>query len=303
LSVGASQAIAIAFALLAALVNAGTTILQRVGLLDAPDDSEMKLKLIGFAIRQKAWLAGMALMMAGFLCEFVALWHGGVVLVLPLETAELVFVVIIVSALRHHRLGWHEMVGSIGTAAGLGVFLAVADPTGGQQQPNLLGWIGVGVGTVVALGGCIAIARLRQGPWRAAFYGVAAGIGYGVAATLTKVVTTLAREDWTRLPLHWQTYALVICGVSAAFLAQNAFKIGPVTASQPGQVVGGPLTSVLLGVALFGNSLRTSGARGPVEAIALLVMFVSTFVLSQSPLVVGMGEMGNSAPGSATAQT
>jgi hypothetical protein len=49
-----------------------------------------------------------------------------------------------------------------------------------------------------------------------------------------------------------------------------------------------PLASILIGVGLFGDNLRTSGAWGPLEALSLLIMFAGAFSLAQSPLVSGM---------------
>ena len=51
------------------------------------------------------------------------------------------------------------------------------------------------------------------------------------------------------------------------FLAQNAFHAGPIAASQTALVMVDPLASLAIGIGLFGDDLRTSGAvraaRGP----------------------------------------
>jgi hypothetical protein len=71
------------------------------------------------------------------------------------------------------------------------------------------------------------------------------------------------------------------------FLAQNAFHAGPIAASQSTLVLVDPLASILIGIALFGDNLNTSGYHGPLEALSLLVLFAGAFWLSQSPLVSG----------------
>ena len=43
--------------------------------------------------------------------------------------------------------------------------------------------------------------------------------------------------------------------------------------------------SILIGVSLFGDNLRTSGAWGPLEATSLLLLFAGAFSLVRSPLV------------------
>ena len=81
-------------------------------------------------------------------------------------------------------------------------------------------------------------------------------------------------------------------GLLGLFLTQNAFHAGPLAASQSTLVLVDPLVSISLGIALYGDSLRTSGAYGPLEAISLLVMFLGAVFLSNSPLITGMKSEG-----------
>jgi len=80
----------------------------------------------------------------------------------------------------------------------------------------------------------------------------------------------------------------VVFGVLAVFLAQNAYHAGPIVASQSSIVLVDPLASILIGVGLFGDNLRTGGAWGPLEALSLLVMFAGALSLAHSPLITGM---------------
>jgi hypothetical protein len=91
---------------------------------------------------------------------------------------------------------------------------------------------------------------------------------------------------------HWQTYGVVAFGLLGLFLTQNAFHAGPLAASQSTLVLVDPLVSICLGIALYGDTLRTSGAYGPLEAISLLVMFMGAVFLSNSPLITGMKSEG-----------
>jgi hypothetical protein len=119
-------------------------------------------------------------------------------------------------------------------------------------------------------------------------FGTAAAISFAFTAACTKVVSGLAATDWVALYRHWQTYTLIVFGVLAVFLAQNAFHAGPIVASQSTLVMVDPLASILIGIGLFGDNLRTSGAWGPLEALSLAVMFAGAFSLAHSPLVSGM---------------
>ena len=84
---------------------------------------------------------------------------------------------------------------------------------------------------------------------------------------------------------HWQTYGLAAFGLLAVFLTANAYHAGPIAASQSALVLVDPLASILIGVSLFGENLRTAGAWGPLEALSLLVLFVGAITLCTSPLL------------------
>ena len=89
--------------------------------------------------------------------------------------------------------------------------------------------------------------------------GPARAISFAFTAACTKAVADYAAHDWTSLYRHWQTYALAAFGALAVFLAQNAFHAGPIVASQSSIVLVDPLASILIGVGIFGDNLRTSG--------------------------------------------
>ena len=123
-------------------------------------------------------------------------------------------------------------------------------------------------------------------------FGTAAAITYAFTAALIKTVSDFAAHDWVTLFVHWQTYGVIVFGLLGLFLTQNAFHAGPLAASQSTLVLVDPLVSICLGIALYGDSLRTSGPYGPLEAISLLLMFVGAVFLSHSPLITGMKSEG-----------
>ena len=73
-------------AVLAALANALTTILQRMGVEDAPDSSTMRLSLVTHALRRGVWLLGFFFMICGFLTQAFALHVGRLSVVQPILT-------------------------------------------------------------------------------------------------------------------------------------------------------------------------------------------------------------------------
>jgi drug/metabolite transporter (DMT)-like permease len=239
-------------------------------------------------VRRGIWLAGFGLMIISFLLQAVALHLGRLSEVQPILTTELVFLVIVLVAWFGFRMGGREWTGVVAVTAGLAGFLAFADPVDGTLSPPLWEWL-------IAGGACtggivIATALALRGPrwWRAAMFGTAASISFAFTAACTKVVSGFAASDVAGLYRHWQTYALACFGALAVFLAQNAIHAGPIVASQSTIVLVDPVASILVGVGLFGDDLRTSGAWGPLEALSLLVMVAGAVVLAHSPLVAGL---------------
>ena len=275
-------------ALGAALANALTSVFQRKGIERAPADTTLRLSLITYAVRRGIWLAGFALMIVSFLLQAVALHFGRLSEVQPILTTELVFLVIVLVAWFGFTMGRREWIGVLTVCAGLAGFLYFADPVEGSLSPPLWEWAVTGGACGAAI--VIAVLLALRGPrwWRAAMFGTAAAISFAFTAACTKVVSGFAASDWATLYRHWQTYALAFFGALAVFLAQNAIHAGPIVASQSTIVLIDPLASILIGIGLFGDDLRTNGAWGPLEALSLLVMFAGAVLLAHSPLVAGL---------------
>jgi drug/metabolite transporter (DMT)-like permease len=275
-------------ALGAALANALTSVFQRMGVEDAPEDATLRLSLLTHALRRGIWLLGFALMIASFLLQAVALHLGRLSEVQPILTTELIFLVLVLGIWFGFAIGPREWLGVIATAGGLAGFLYFAHPEEGNATPPTWEWVVAGAACSAAM--LVAVLLALRGPrwWRAAMFGTAAAISFAFTAALTKVVAGIVASNWTTLYRHWQTYGLIVFGVLAVFLAQNAYHAGPIVASQSSIVLVDPLASILIGVGLFGDNLRTSGFWGPLEALSLLVMFAGAFSLAHSPLIAGM---------------
>ena len=252
----------------------------------------MRLSLMAHAIRRGVWLLGFAFMICSFLMQSFALHIGRLSVVQPILTMELLFLVAILGIWFRFSISIREWVGASAIAFGLAGFLYFAAPGGGTEVPNNLGWIVVGGTATFFI--CVTVVATRWGPrwWKAAMFGSAAAIAYAFTAALIKTVSNYAANDWVTMLYHWQTYGVVAFGLLGLFLTQNAFHAGPLAASQSTLVLVDPLVSICLGIALYGDTLRTSGAYGPLEAISLLVMFMGAVFLSNSPLITGMKSEG-----------
>jgi drug/metabolite transporter (DMT)-like permease len=255
----------------------------------------MRLSLIAHALRRGIWLLGFFFMICSFLLQAFALHVGRLSVVQPILTMELLFLVFILGTYFGYRITAREWIGASAIALGLSGFLIFAAPGGGNRLPNLTEWIVVGGSAIFGI--VVLVIATRWGPrwWKAAMFGSAAAISFAFTAALIKVVSDYAARDWVTMLAHWQTYGVMVFGLAGLFLTQNAYHAGPLAASQSTLVLVDPLISILIGIALYGDSLRTSGPWGPLEALSLLTMFVGAAFLSHSPLVTGIKSEGKSA--------
>jgi hypothetical protein len=281
---------AIVLALLAAGANALATVLQRVGVEEASSGASRPAFLMLALVRRPIWFAGLGLTVASFLLQAIAISLGDLSSVQPVMVTELLFLAIILGGWFKLTFGFREWAGITGTVAGLGVFLLLSSARGGEQRPDRLNWTLL----LVACCGAIVLAAVlgtRGGrSWRAAWLGTGGAVAFALTAAFIKT----AADIWSRGPigllLHWQTYGIAVAGLGGFILTQHALDAGPVAASQSALLIVNPLSSIVMGIWLFGDRLRTAGGRVPVEVIALALMFVSLYVLSHSPLMADEGD-------------
>ena len=267
------------------MANALTTIMQRMGVETAPSSARLRWGLVAHAVRRKVWLAGFGVMIGGFLLQFVALHFGRLSAVQPILALELPFLVVILGVWFGHKLSWREWTGALMAAAGLATFLDLAQPGGGSLRPDLGDWILVSAAVVACCSVSAGLAHIGPAAWRAAMFGISAAVMFAFTAAIMKEMNADISQGWSGVFLSWPPYVMAVTGLAGLFLAQNAFHAGPLTASQSALVIVDPFASIVIGIGLFGDQLQTVGARGPGEAVGLLVLLVGVFSLARSPLV------------------
>src|SRR3974390_589190 len=146
----------------AALCNALTSVFQRMGVEDAPEESTMRLSLMAHAIRRGIWLLGFARMIVSFLLQSFALHIGRLSVVQPILTMELLFLVAILGTYFRFSISIREWIGASAIAFGPSGFLYFAAPGGGDAVPTNLGWIVVGGSATFLI--CLTVVPTRWGP-------------------------------------------------------------------------------------------------------------------------------------------
>jgi drug/metabolite transporter (DMT)-like permease len=279
---------AVLLALAGALANALTSILQRSAAESAPSEMSFTWRLLSYVVRRPAWIAGMATMVAGFVLQALALRLGDLSTVQPLLTSEIVFLLVIMWAVFRLPLGWQEWLSGLAIAAGLATFLGAAQPSGGHFIPTASTWVPCALAGASAAGILIVLAlRQRHGSaLKAGLFGSAAAIAFAFAATIIKEESAVISEyGWAHLFETWLPYAMASVGLAGLFLAQNAFHAGSVAASQSALTIVDPITSILIGVSVFGEDIGSAGWKIALEAAGLLVMSAGVISLSRSEVV------------------
>ncbi|MEU3979383.1 DMT family transporter [Streptomyces sp. NPDC026672] len=265
--------LAVVCAVLGAASNAVGTAFQRKAAATVPQGGG--LRLLAQLVRKPAWLVGIAGVTGAALFQALALVNGPMALVQPLFILELPFALLIAAPLMHRRLptpGWWAVGGVV---LGLALVLAAAAPSGDRNQASMERWVPVLVLTVGAMTVAVCLARAsRSSLFRAAALATAAAIGNALTAALMKSATgRLADGGLPAFLTAWQTYGFALAGIAAVLLLENALQAGPLAASQPALTIGDATVSLLLGVALFDEQVRTGWWILPELAGALLILW------------------------------
>lgn len=253
-------------AAVAAVCNAFSSVMQRKANRDEPAGQPFGPGLILHLIRQRSWLLGFLAMLASFLLQATALGLGTLSAVEPVLVIELPLTMIIGAYLLHHPLHVQDWVSAAAMAFGLGLFISVLSPSGGDaaSMSEVLA-VTATAGTAVGIAALAAAGQLGPRRSRAALFGAAAGSGFGLTAALIKVaVSRLSSAGAVGLFTAWETYAVAVAGVASVLLVQAALHAGTLVAAQPGITLLDPLVSLLWGVIVLDETVRV----GPILVLA-----------------------------------
>ena len=270
----------IILALVAALLFALGTVLQQKAGLDEPTEGDASGLLIQMA-KRPVWVLGIATDALGFVAQAIALTIGRLAVVQPLLVSSVVFALPLGARLTHQKVRRLDVIAALVVTAALGVFLIVADPSGGRDDAPFGEWL-VAIGICVGVAAALILAARPMGPGkRAALLGAAAGIGFGVSAALTKTVGDQFTESPLEIFVHWHVYALCAVGYASLTVSQLSLQTGKLAPAIATCMALDPVTSVALGVGLLEESLHSSTAGNLAAGAALVAAIGGLVVLSR----------------------
>lgn len=285
------------FAVLAACANATSSVLQRKAGRQVPQGENLSLRLIRSLLHQPVWFGGILAVTAGFLLQAAALGNGQLSVVEPILVLELPFTLLLATRIFRARLHRREWGAAIAMSAGLAALLYSLSPSAGRPRDvRWYVWV-IGIGINLAFVAAMTVWG-RRGPAgggprsgqssarQAAVLAVGAGAAFGLTAALIKGVTTTFSQGMGTLLTSWQLYAMIVTGAGAMFLVQSAMNAGRLVAAQPGLTLTDPIVSILWGVFVFHEQVRT-GWFLALMVVGGLVIAGAVLVLARSPLLAG----------------
>ena len=120
--------LAIIFAVLSALSNACSAILQRLAVVSRTSGARSGWRTAIDLVRQPVWLLGALFLIGTFVFQAVALYFGPLSVVQPILVLELIFTLGLRVFLLHDDIALRTWSAALTICVGLAAFLVVASP-------------------------------------------------------------------------------------------------------------------------------------------------------------------------------
>jgi drug/metabolite transporter (DMT)-like permease len=272
--------VAATLALAAAFLFALAAALQQKGALNLPAISlAHPMSLVRLA-GQKMWLLGGVALLTGYVLQAAALDRGRLSIIQPLLVTTVVFALPLGVYLTHQHVGRSEEIGAVVIIVGLALFVYFGDPAGGKDNASNAQWA-VAIGLLAAL--CVVLLAFggRGGlSLRAAVYGTASGILFGISSSLTKPTLDFLHQSVGTMLSHWECYALAAAGVLGFVLQQVSLGTGRLAPSVATVSVANPVVGILIGTLLLDERLSRPAWHVVLAVIGLGLALVGAVAIS-----------------------
>ena len=231
----------------------------------------LRLRLLGALARDRRFLAGVALDLAGGVGQFFALKYGRVDVVLPALACGFPVAIAIDHKWNNERMPPLEIAAIVAAAGSLAGFLATRPAGAGAAFSG--SYQRLAVGTVAAIAaGVVAVGVARPFLRRVQILGsLLGGLLLGYVAILERAVGLLWAHSGIRsVVTSWELYSLLAVGGIALVVVQSSFQGSVFRRAVSVVAVLEPISAVILAAAVLGEP-----ALGPDRALSGLLVVVA----------------------------
>ena len=266
------DALAAVLAILAAVCFAlAATLWQRAG-TGLEGVSFRHPKSFAILLTEGVWLLGLAAQIGGVVLQGAALDRGRVSIIQPLLVTTVIWAIPLGYFLSGQKIVRREILGAGIIVVGLAVFASFGRPAAGVDDAPASDWIMAILVIALASVALIMFANRGSLTLKAAMYGTAAGVLYGLSATLMKpVVEDLHTEGWGVLET-WELWVMAAAGLGGFLLQQISLSTGKLVPSVATVSVANPVVSVLLGALILQERLDRTPSWHAVVAVGGLAL-------------------------------
>jgi drug/metabolite transporter (DMT)-like permease len=270
--------------LAAALLGAGF-VLQQDAAQQAPRAHFLRLQFLGDLLRRPRWLGGLVAMVAGDLLSGWVIGHMVLSLAEPLLATSLLFALIFAGPLSGQAVHKAEVAGALILVAGVTALSLARSVRSPQVHVGSPAYWPFAATAVAFLAFAFAeLGRRRPGHQQAILTGISAGLIFGIADALTRrTVQIIDTGHPATLLTSWPAYSLIAVTLVGLWLMQSAFNAAPLHTSLPGITAAEPVAGIVLGIVVFGDSIRVSAGLILLEASGLITLLIGVILVARSP--------------------
>jgi hypothetical protein len=268
---------------MAAFLNATSSVIQRFEAGEASPKELFRGDFMKNLSRNPKWLWASLLELLAFVFQAIALRKGSLLIVQPLMTFDLVFLMLILHFHKHVTVGKREWLAIAMICVGLSGMLISAEPTASQKPyvSSRLLLTSLIVAVIICIG-IYVVRRTAKNSYRAAVSGVAAGFSFALLAAFTKIVTRELSHGILSTFSTWQFWAFAVTGIVAVIMTQNTYGSGPVAVSQPTMEIVESIVSISLGIYLFSDSINLGAVNIFFAFLTAIIAGLGIVLLSRS---------------------
>jgi drug/metabolite transporter (DMT)-like permease len=259
-----------------------------------PIDARHVLKLAAILLTAPAWLAGFALMLCGFGLQVLALTLAPVSVVQPVLASGIVILLVLSRIVLRERLGRSELACVLAMAVAIVAIAFSAIGSASRVGHHADGWLLAAVAVPAALIATgFGVNALRGSGGRrpgatAVFFGLAAGLFYGVATLSLKGLSgALAGAGGQHLLMTLVTspfpYVTVVCSALGMLVFQTGLQRCRVSIVGPISNISGSVFFIISGTLLFGEQLPRQPLQLGLRLAGIATAGLVVDILSRRP--------------------